>query len=104
MHSEVWIMEKKGYTYILFNKRNGTLYTGVTSNLKQRIYEHKSKIHADSFTAKYCVDKLGYYEEFVLIKDAIAREKQIKAGSRAKKLQLIESINPDWVDLYDTLF
>lgn len=97
-------MEKKGYIYILFNKRNGTLYTGVTSNLKQRVYEHKTKVHEDSFTAKYGVDKLGYYEEFVLIKDAIAREKQIKAGSRAKKLQLIESINPDWVDLYDTLF
>ena len=101
---KTYIMEKKGYIYILFNKRNGTLYTGVTSNLKQRVYEHKSKVHEDSFTAKYGVDKLGYYEEFVLIKDAIAREKQIKAGSRAKKLQLIESINPDWVDLYDTLF
>lgn len=96
-------MEKKGYTYILFNKRNGTLYTGVTSNLKQRMYEHKSKVHEKSFTAKYGVDKLGYYEEYVLIKDAIAREKQIKAGSRAKKLQLIESMNPNWVDLYDTL-
>ena len=59
------------------------------------------KIHEDSFTAKYSVDKLGYYEEYVLIKDAIAREKQIKAGSRAKKLQLIESLNPNWEDLYD---
>ncbi len=97
-------MEKKGYIYIMFNKRNGTLYTGVTSNLKQRVYEHKSKLHENSFTAKYSVDKLGYYEEFVLIKDAIEREKQLKAGSRAKKLQLIESINPNWDDLYDTLF
>jgi len=96
-------MDKKGYIYILFNRRNGTLYTGVTSNLKQRIYEHKMKIHEDSFTAKYSVDKLGYYEEYVLIKDAIAREKQIKAGSRAKKLQLIESLNPNWEDLYDRL-
>ena len=94
-------MDKKGYIYILFNRRNGTLYTGVTSNLKQRIYEHKMKINEDSFTAKYSVDKLGYYEEYVLIKDAIAREKQIKAGSRAKKLQLIESLNPNWEDLYD---
>ena len=96
-------MDKKGYIYILFNKRNGTLYTGVTSNLKQRVYEHKTKVHEESFTAKYSVDKLGYYEEYVLIKDAIAREKQIKAGSRAKKLQLIESFNPDWEDLYDRL-
>ena len=96
-------MDKKGYIYILFNKRNGTLYTGVTSNLKQRVYEHKTKVHEESFTAKYSVDKLGYYEEYVLIKDAIAREKQIKAGSRAKKLQLIESINPNWEDLYERL-
>ena len=96
-------MDKKGYIYILFNTRNGTLYTGVTSNLKQRVYEHKTKVHEESFTAKYSVDKLGYYEEYVLIKDAIAREKQIKAGSRAKKLQLIESINPNWEDLYERL-
>ena len=87
----------------MFNKRNGTLYTGVTSNLKQRVYEHKTKVHEESFTAKYSVDKLGYYEEYVLIKDAIAREKQIKAGSRAKKLQLIESINPNWEDVYERL-
>ena len=96
-------MTKVGYTYILFNKRNGTLYTGVTSDLRRRVYEHKTKVHSESFTARYGVDKLGYYEEFVLIKDAIAREKQIKAGSRAKKLQLIESINPNWEDLYYTL-
>ena len=96
-------MDKIGYIYILFNKRNGTLYTGVTSNLKQRIYEHKTKVHEDSFTAKYRVDKLGYYEEYATINDAIAREKQIKAGSRAKKLKLIEGINPDWEDLYDRL-
>ena len=97
-------MEKKGYTYILFNKRNGTLYVGMTSDLKRRVYEHKNRIHPDSFSAKYSVDKLGYFEEFALVTDAIAREKQIKAGSRAKKLQLIESFNPEWKDLYDTLF
>ena len=96
-------MDKIGYIYILFNKRNGTLYTGVTSNLKQRIYEHKTKVHEDSFTAKYRVDKLGYYEEYATINDAIAREKQIKAGPRTKKLKLIEGINPDWEDLYDRL-
>ena len=96
-------MDRKGYVYLLFSKRNGTIYTGVTSDLKQRIYEHKTKVHPDSFTAKYSVDKLGYYEEFVSIKDAIAREKQIKDGSRAKKIQLIEGMNPDWIDLFDSI-
>ncbi|MBR6929186.1 MAG: GIY-YIG nuclease family protein [Bacteroidales bacterium] len=96
-------MDRKGYVYLLFSKRNGTIYTGVTSDLKQRIYEHKTKVHPDSFTAKYSVDKLGYYEEFVSIKDAIAREKQIKGGSRAKKIQLIEGMNPDWIDLFDSI-
>ena len=96
-------MEKGGYVYILFNKRNGTLYTGVTSDLVRRIYEHKTKFHPNSFSARYTVDKLGYYEEFSTIVDAIAREKQIKAGSRARKICLIESINPNWEDLYDKI-
>ena len=95
--------KKKGYVYILFNKRNGTLYTGVTSFLKRRVYEHKTKLHPNSFTAKYSVDKLGYYEKFVSIKEAIEREKQIKGGSRATKIALIESTNPYWEDLYDLL-
>ena len=60
--SFICVMEKHGYTYILFNKRNGTLYVGMTSNLKQRVYEHKTRLHPDSFTARYSVDKLGYYE------------------------------------------
>ena len=96
-------MDKKAYVYILFSRRNGTLYTGVTSSLKRRVYEHKTKLHPNSFTAKYNVDKLGYYEEYVSIKDAIEREKQIKGGSRADKLALIESMNPNWEDLYDLL-
>lgn len=62
------VSNKKGYVYILFNQRNGTLYTGVTSFLKRRVYEHKTKFHPDSFTAKYSIDKLGYYEEHVSIK------------------------------------
>jgi len=95
-------MNKKGYVYILFNKRNGTLYTGVTSDLSKRIFEHKNKL-ADSFTKKYEVDKLGYYEVFDNIVTAIEREKQIKAGSRKNKLILIESINPDWKDLYNSI-
>ncbi|WP_295701528.1 GIY-YIG nuclease family protein [uncultured Helicobacter sp.] len=85
-----------------FSKANGTLYTGVTSDLPKRIYEHKNKI-TKGFSAKYNVDKLGYYEIYDDIKDAIAREKQIKAGSRQKKLDLIESFNPRWEDLYESL-
>ena len=96
-------MEKKGYVYILFSRRNGTLYTGVTSNLKRRVYEHKTGLHPKSFTAKYGVDKLGYFEEYVSIKDAIEREKQIKGGSRTAKLALIEGMNPKWEDLFDLL-
>ena len=92
----------KSYIYILFNKRNGTLYTGVTSDLKKRIYEHKNKL-IEGFTSKYDVDKLGYYEEYNDIKNAIEREKQIKDGSRKKKIALIESMNPFWKDLADLL-
>ena len=93
------MQEKTSYIYILFNKKNGTLYTGVTSNLIKRIWEHKNKVIA-GFTAKYQVDKLGYYEVFNDINQAIAREKQIKAGSRKNKILLIESLNPHWDDLY----
>jgi len=93
---------KKGYIYILFNKRNGTLYTGVTSNLIKRVYEHKNK-HTDGFTSRYAVDKLGYYEAFDTVLSAIEREKQIKGGSRRKKLDLIEGMNPEWNDLYETI-
>ncbi len=92
----------KSYIYILFNKRNGTLYTGVTSDLKNRVYEHKNKVF-EGFTSKYDVNKLGYYEEYNDIKQAIEREKQIKAGSRKKKIALIESMNADWKDLSDLL-
>ena len=95
-------MEKKGYTYILFSKRNGTLYVGVTSDLIKRIWEHKNKI-IEGFTKKYNVDKLGYYEIFDDIENAIIREKQIKSWSRKKKLFLIESTNPEWNDLYEKI-
>ena len=90
---------KKGYVYILFNKKNGTLYIGVTSNLVKRVYEHKNKF-VEGFTKNYNVDKLGYYEVYENIETAIIREKQIKGGSRKNKLKLIESINPNWEDLY----
>lgn len=92
-------MNKQGYTYILFSQRNGTLYTGVTSNLKKRITEHKEK-SIPGFTKKYGVDKLGYFEEYNSIHLAIEREKEIKGWSRKKKLFLIEGTNPQWKDLF----
>ena len=92
-------MRKQGFVYILFNKRNGTLYTGVTSDLIKRVYEDKLKL-IDGFTKKYSVDKLGYYEVSDSIEVAIIREKQLKAGSRQNKLKLIEGMNPNWDDLY----
>lgn len=92
-------MKKTGYVYILTNKAKTVLYTGVTLDLVARIWQHKNKVYK-GFTSKYNVDILVYYEMTDLIIDAIAREKQIKGGSRAKKIALINSINPDWVDLY----
>jgi len=86
----------------MFDKKYGVLYTGVTSDLKKRIYQHKAKIKA-GFTNKYDVNKLGYYETHNTIVTAIKREKQIKAGSRNKKVELVESMNPEWNDLYENL-
>ncbi len=88
------------YVYIVTNKGNTVIYTGVTNNLKRRVFEHKTKFNARSFTAKYNVNKLVYYEMFSSINQAIQREKQLKAGSRKKKIMLIESKNPEWIDLY----
>ena len=93
---------KRAYVYILSNKRNGTLYVGVTSNLVKGIFEHKEKV-VNGFSAKYNLDLLVYYEEWWCIEEAIQREKQLKAGNRKKKLSLIESINPDWKDLSEYL-
>ena len=86
----------------MFNFRTGTLYTGVTNNLIRRVWEHKSKT-VEGFTKKYDIDKLGYYETYTNIIDAIQREKQIKGGSRKAKLKLIETMNPNWEDLYNEL-
>jgi len=94
---------KGGCVYILFSKRNGTLYTGVTSDLLRRVSQHKNCIH-EGFTGKYGVDKLGFYEWHNTIEGAIAHEKRIKGGSRKKKLELIEGMNPTWRDLYDEFF
>ena len=91
---------KPGFVYIVTNKNNTTLYIGVTTNLEQRIKQHQSKIDKKSFTARYNLDKLVYFESFQRIGDAIAREKQLKAGSRAKKIALIESENPEWKELF----
>jgi putative endonuclease len=92
-------MEHKSWIYIISNKKNGVLYTGMTAHLQDRIHNHKTKKYKKSFSARYNLDKLVYFEEFDDIRDAYQREKQIKAGSRKKKIALIESINPEWKDL-----
>ena len=93
---------KQPAVYIVASKRNGTLYTGVTSNLSLRIWQHREGKIA-GFTTRYGCKFLVWYEYFDRMEDAIAREKQIKAGSRKAKLALIESINPTWRDLYEDL-
>ena len=92
-------MAKQPAIYILASKRNGTLYTGVTSNLVARIWQHKEKL-VEGFTKKYNVCLLVYFEMFESMDVAIEREKQIKGRIRAKKVKLIEATNPDWQDLY----
>ena len=90
---------KHYYIYILTNKNNTVLYTGVTNNLTRRIWEHKAKL-IDGFTKKYNVAILVYFETFDKPESAIKREKQIKAGSRKKKIELINKFNPEWKELY----
>ena len=96
------IVERQFYIYILSNQNNTVLYIGITNDLVRRIYEHKNKL-CKGFTKKYNVDKLVYYEACDDSISAIAREKQIKAGSRKKKISLIESMNTEWVDLYSAI-
>jgi putative endonuclease len=93
---------KQPVIYIMANKKNGTLYTGVTSNLAKRVYEHKTG-STEGFTKKYGCKLLVYYEVCESIESAIHREKHIKAGSREDKLKLIEDENPAWLDLYDDI-
>ncbi len=93
---------KKPAIYIMSNKKNGTLYVGVTSNLIQRIFQHKEELTA-GFAKKYECKNLVYFELFDSINNAIEREKQIKGGSRAKKIKLIESVNKEWRDLYNSI-
>ena len=91
-------MERQYCIYILTTQNNTVRYTGVTNNLARRVYEHKAKL-VEGFTKRYNVDKLVYYEVFDHVENAILREKQIKGGSRAKKVALINSMNPKWSDL-----
>lgn len=96
------VMNQQYYVYILTNKTHSVLYTGVTNDLKRRVYEHKNKLIA-GFTKKYNVNKLVYYEAGGEVSGAILREKQLKDGSRLKKIRLIESMNTEWRDLYEDL-
>ena len=88
--------------YIMTNKRNSVLYTGVTSDLKRRVYQHKEKFMA-GFSKKYNITKLVYYEVFADPENAIVKEKKIKAGSRQKKIDMVNSMNSVWRDLYEEL-
>jgi putative endonuclease len=90
------------YVYLATNKLNNVFYIGVTSNLVKRIYEHKNKL-VDGFTARYNINKLIYFEIFNDVNEAINREKQLKGGSRKKKIELIEKENPSYKDLYVTI-
>ena len=96
------VHQKRFYVYILTNWKNTVLYTGVTSDLLRRIYVHKQKL-VKGFTSKYNVNKLVYFEEYSDSLNAIQREKQIKAGSRARKNKLVDEVNPQWRDLFEDL-
>lgn len=93
---------KQGYVYILTCFNRSVLYVGVTSDLVKRMYEHRNKL-ADGFSKRYNLDRLVYYECYESIIEAISREKQLKGGSRAKKMALVNSFNPKWDDLYDSV-
>ena len=92
-------MNKGGYVYIITNEYNTTLYTGVTADLRARLWEHKTKFYPKSFSARYNLSKLVYFEAYASIEEAIAMEKYIKGKSRAYKEQLIATANPGWDDL-----
>ena len=96
-------MKRGGCVYILTNKNHNVLYTGVTSQLHVRLYEHLNNKDENSFTAKYKCTKLVYYKAFHRIEDAIAEEKRIKGGNRQQKIDLINEMNPKWNDLKDSI-
>jgi len=91
------------YVYMLTNQNKTVLYTGVTNNLARRVYEHKNHLDKGSFTAMYKEENLVYYEETTSVESAIEREKQIKGWNRKKKNKVIERMNPNWLDLYETI-
>lgn len=95
-------MRRQYYVYILASKPNGTLYIGMTNNLSRRTWEHRQDL-VEGFTKRYNVHRLVYCESFARPRDAIQREKRLKQWNRAWKIQLIESVNPGWEDLYETL-
>jgi len=90
---------KQPCVYMMTNRQNGTLYVGVTSNLVQRVWQHKSGF-VEGFTKRYALHQLAWFEVHETMESAICREKQLKAGNRQRKLRLIEALNPDWRDLY----
>ena len=96
-------MNKIGYFYIMTNAHHTVLYCGATDDLYRRAQEHKNGVYSNSFTKRYNIHKLVYFEAYSLIADAFGREKQIKTGSRKKKIALIESTNPEWKDLFEQL-
>ena len=97
------VFQRGGCVYITTNKLHSVLYVGVTSDLIGRVWDHKNKTYPNSFTAKYSCDKLVYYFFYPHIEEAIAAEKAIKGGNRKNKIQLVNSMNPEWKDLYDQL-
>ena len=96
-------MKKGGCVYIITNQYNKVLYTGVTAELRARIWEHKTKFYPKSFTAKYNCNKIVWYQTLPTIEEAIEKEKQIKGGSRKDKEEIIKTINPTWKDLWEDI-
>lgn len=97
------VFQRGGCVYIMTNITHSVLYTGVTSDLIGRVWQHKNKAYPKSFTAKYNCNKLVYYFFYPVIEEAIANEKAIKGGSRTDKIKLINGLNPDWKDMYPIL-
>lgn len=96
-------MEKQGYVYIITNAHRTTLYVGVTSELFSRIFKHRTHFYKGSFSDRYNIEYLVFYEVYGRVDEAIGREKQIKKWRREKKIALIESMNPEWKDLFDEM-
>lgn len=96
-------MSEKHYLYIITNKNEGVFYIGITNNLKRRIYQHKNKVHKSTFSARYNLDKLVYFEIFDSKDEALLREARMKKWNREWKINIIKSFNPEWKDLYSEI-